>query len=101
MTVWKATEAEKMTVYAQIVDSIAQDKKNTVAGQMSLFDFAEEDVKKDFEIRMPDVGEYDKDTLLSYEKEDLGIYLQRTSSGTLQQYDGKNHLCKNNGFPGG
>ena len=53
---------QKMTVYAQIVDSIAQDKKNTVAGQMSLFDFAEEDVKKDFEIRMPDVGEYDKDT---------------------------------------
>ena len=37
---------QKMTVYAQIVDSIAQDKKNTVAGQMSLFDFAEEDVKK-------------------------------------------------------
>ena len=28
---------QKMTVYAQIVDSIAQDKKNTVAGQMSLF----------------------------------------------------------------
>lgn len=27
---------QKMTVYAQIVDSIAQDKKNTVAGQMSL-----------------------------------------------------------------
>ena len=39
---------QKMTVYAQIVDSIAQDKKNTVAGQMSLFDFAEEDVKKGF-----------------------------------------------------
>ena len=39
---------QKMTVYAQIVDSIAQDKKNTVAGQMSLFDFAEEDVKKRF-----------------------------------------------------
>ena len=74
---------QKMTVYAQIVDSIAQDKKNTVAGQMSLFDFAEEDVKKDFEIRMPDVGEYDKDTLLSYEKEVLGIYL---SGHPLERY---------------
>ena len=58
-------------------------KKNTVAGQMSLFDFAEEDVKKDFEIRMPDVGEYDKDTLLSYEKEVLGIYL---SGHPLERY---------------
>ena len=74
---------QKMTVYPQIVDSIAQDKKNTVAGQMSLFDFAEEDVKKDFEIRMPDVGEYDKDTLLSYEKEVLGIYL---SGHPLERY---------------
>lgn len=74
---------QKMTVYAQIVDSIAQNKKNTVAGQMSLFDFAEEDVKKDFEIRMPDVGEYDKDTLLSYEKEVLGIYL---SGHPLERY---------------
>ena len=92
---------QKMTVYAQIVDSIAQDKKNTVAGQMSLFDFAEEDVKKDFEIRMPDVGEYDKDTLLSYEKEVLGIYL---SGHPLERYSSmmeKNDLCKNNGFPGG
>ena len=32
-------------------------------------------MKKDFEIRMPDVDEYDKDTLLAFEKEVLGIYL--------------------------
>ena len=92
---------QKMTVYAQIVDSIAQDKKNTVAGQMSLFDFAEEDVKKDFEIRMPDVGEYDKDTLLSYEKEVLGIYL---SGHPLERYSSmmeKMISAKTNGFPGG
>ena len=91
---------QKMTVYAQIVDSIAQDKKNTVAGQMSLFDFAEEDVKKDFEIRMPDVGEYDKDTLLSYEKEVLGIYL---SGHPLERYSSmmENDLCKTTDFQGG
>ena len=66
---------QKMTVYGQIVDSAAQEKKNTVAGQLSLFDLAGDDVKKDFEIRMPDVDEYDKDTLLAFEKEVLGIYL--------------------------
>lgn len=32
---------------------------------------------------MPDVGEYDKDTLLSYEKEVLGIYL---SGHPLERY---------------
>ena len=66
---------QKMTVYGQIMDSAAQEKKNTVAGQLSLFDLAGDDVKKDFEIRMPDVDEYDKDTLLAFEKEVLGIYL--------------------------
>ena len=66
---------QKMTVYGQLVDSIAKDKKNDIAGQISLFDLAGEDVKKDFEIRMPDVEEYDKDTLLAFEKEVLGIYL--------------------------
>ena len=40
---------QKMAVYAKIIDSISQDKKNTVAGQLSLFDFATEEVKKDFE----------------------------------------------------
>ncbi len=30
--------------------------------------------KKEFEIRMPNLEEYDKETVLSYEKEVLGIY---------------------------
>ena len=74
---------QKMAVYAKIIDSISQDKKNTVAGQLSLFDFATEEVKKDFEIRMPDVAEFDKQTLLAYEKEVLGIYL---SGHPLESY---------------
>ncbi len=44
---------QKMMVYSQIIDSIAQDKKNTMAGQMSLFDMVGEEDKKDYEIRMP------------------------------------------------
>ena len=46
-----------------------------MAGQLSLFDIASEDEKKEFEIRMPNLEEYDKETVLSYEKEVLGIYL--------------------------
>lgn len=66
---------QKMTVFGHIMDSVSQEKKNTVAGQLSLFDLAGDDVKKDFEIRMPQVEEYDKDMLLAFEKEVLGIYL--------------------------
>ncbi len=79
----EGNRCQKMAVYAKIIDSISQDKKNTVAGQMSLFDFAAEEVKKDFEIRMPDVSEFDKQTLLAYEKEVLGIYL---SGHPLESY---------------
>ena len=66
---------QKMMVYAQIVDSVNQEKKHSLAGQMSLFDFVGEEEKKDFELRMPDVEEYDKEMLLAFEKEVLGIYL--------------------------
>ena len=50
-----------MLVYSQIVDSIAQEKKNSFAGQMSLFDLVSDEEKKEYEIRMPDVEEYDKE----------------------------------------
>ena len=50
---------------------------------MSLFDIASEEDKKEFEIRMPDVEEYDKEALLAFEKEVLGIYL---SGHPLEKY---------------
>ena len=74
---------QKMVVYSQIVDSIAQEKKNSFAGQMSLFDLVVEEDKKDYEIRMPDVEEYDKDMILGFEKDVLGIYL---SGHPLEKY---------------
>ena len=74
---------QKMVVYSQIVDSIAQEKKNSFAGQMSLFDLVGEEDKKDYEIRMPDVEEYDKDMILGFEKDVLGIYL---SGHPLEKY---------------
>ena len=74
---------QKMVVYSQIVDSIAQEKKNSFAGQMSLFDLVGEEDKKDYEIRMPDVEEYDKEMILAFEKDVLGIYL---SGHPLEKY---------------
>ncbi|WP_368258690.1 DNA polymerase III subunit alpha, partial [Blautia wexlerae] len=74
---------QKMLVYQKISDSISQDKKNSLAGQMSLFDLVSEEDKKEFEIRMPDVEEFGKEELLGYEKEVLGIYL---SGHPLENY---------------
>ena len=41
-------------------------------------------IKKDFEIRMPDVEEYDKEQLLAFEKEVLGVYI---SGHPLEKYE--------------
>ena len=73
-----------MMIYVQVVDSVNQEKKNAMAGQMSLFDFVAEEDKKDFEIRMPDVEEYDKEQLLAFEKEGLGVYI---SGHPLEKYE--------------
>lgn len=73
-----------MSIYIQIMDHANQEKKYAMTGQMTLFDLVGEEQKKDFEIRMPDVGEYSKETLLAFEKEVLGIYL---SGHPLEAYE--------------
>ena len=84
------TRKQMTLVYASIVDSVQHDKKATLTGQMSLFDFVSEDDKKDFEIQYPDVGEFDPEVSLAFEKEVLGIYL---SGHPLEKY--KDKLKKN------
>ena len=69
------TRKQFMSIYVQIVDHVTQEKKNSMVGQMTLFDLVSEDQKEEFQIRMPDVGEYSKETLLAFEKEVLGIYV--------------------------
>ena len=75
---------QKMMVYAQILDAIVQEKKNMMAGQMSLFDFVSEEEKTAYEIHMPDVEEYPKEAKLAFEKEVLGIYI---SGHPLEEYE--------------
>ena len=74
-----------MLIYGSLMDSVNQEKKNSMAGQMSLFDFVGEKEKKEFEVSMPDVEEYEKEQLLSYEKEVLGFYV---SGHPLEKYEG-------------
>ena len=69
------TRKQFMSIYIQIVDHVNQEKKYSMSGQMSLFDLVGEEQKSEFQIRMPDVGEYTKENLLAFEKEVLGIYI--------------------------
>ncbi len=69
------TRKQFMSVYVQIMERITKDRKSNLAGQITLFDIADESQKEEFDIRMPDVGEYPKEMVLAFEKEVLGIYL--------------------------
>ena len=80
------TRKQFMSIYVQIVDHVTQEKKDSMVGQMTLFDLVSEDQKEEFQIRMPDVGEYSKETLLAFEKEVLGIYV---SGHPLEAYEEK------------
>ena len=80
------TRKQMVIVSASLIDQAAQQKKNSLAGQMSLFDLVSDDVKKEYQIHYPDVGEYSKEELLGYEKEVLGIYL---SGHPMEEYMAK------------
>ncbi|MCM1186734.1 MAG: DNA polymerase III subunit alpha [Lachnoclostridium sp.] len=69
------TRKQFMSVYVQMVDSAAKDRKSNMAGQMSLFDIVGEESRAEFDIKLPDVGEYTREMLLAFEKEVLGIYI--------------------------
>mgnify|MGYP000295691793 FL=1 len=74
---------QKMMIYGSLLDALNQEKKTTMAGQMTLFDIAPEEDKADYEIKLPNVEEYDKEVLLGFEKEVLGIYI---SGHPLEEY---------------
>ena len=77
------TRKQFMYVYVPIMDRLASGKKNHIAGQMSLLDLLGEEEKEEFEITMPNVGEYTKEEILTMEKEVLGIYV---SGHPLESY---------------
>ena len=78
------TRKQFMQIYIQIMDQVNQEKKYSMTGQLSLFDFVGEEQKQEFEIRLPNVGEYDREALLGFEKEVLGVYI---SGHPLEEYE--------------
>ncbi|MBQ2985979.1 MAG: DNA polymerase III subunit alpha [Tyzzerella sp.] len=80
------TRKQFMMIYVKILDQVNQEKKYSMTGQMTLFDMVSEEQKVEFDIPLPDVGEYEKETLLAFEKEVLGIYV---SGHPMQKYESK------------
>jgi DNA polymerase-3 subunit alpha len=78
-----ATRKQHMVVYSHMLDTIVNSKKGKIAGQLSLLDIVSEDVKEELEIKLPDVGEYEKEIILGFEKEVLGFYV---SGHPLEEY---------------
>ena len=92
------TRKQKYLVSGDLLDQKNKEKKNTMAGQISMFDIVDEDEKKNFRVSFPNVGEYSKEELLAFEKETLGVYV---SGHPLEAYEGlwqKNVSAKTTDF---
>ncbi len=80
------TRKQFMVIYVQILDQVNREKKYSMAGQMTLFDMVSDDQKAEFDIPLPKIGEYGKETKLAFEKEVLGVYL---SGHPMEEYEEK------------
>ena len=80
------TRKQFMMIYIKILDQVNQEKKYSMTGQMTLFDMVSEEQKSEFDIPLPNVGEYEKETMLAFEKEVLGIYV---SGHPMEEYEAK------------
>ena len=72
-----------ISIYSQVIDGIQKDRKNNMAGQISLFDIADEEDKEEFDIVLPNLSEFPKETILQFEKEVLGVYV---SGHPIEEY---------------
>lgn len=71
-----------LAVHEKIMDSVSNEKKRNIDGQISLFGMAEETLKTP-EISYPNIKEFSKRNLLAMEKEMTGLYL---SGHPLDEY---------------
>ena len=74
---------QKTMIAPELLDQKNREKKNVLEGQMSLFDFGNEEEKTQYQVKMPNVPEFPKEELLTFEKEILGIYV---SGHPMEEY---------------
>ncbi|WLF69238.1 DNA polymerase III subunit alpha [Clostridium septicum] len=79
---FKIFRSKLLAVYEKIMDSVSNEKKRNIDGQMSLFGLSEETLKSP-EINYPNIKEFAKKHMLAMEKEMTGLYL---SGHPLDEY---------------
>lgn len=92
------TRKQKLIVSGDLLESKAREKKTVMEGQLSFFDIAAEEEKDNFQITFPNVGEYDKQTLLAFEKETIGIYVSGHPMEEYRELWEKNVTAKTSDF---
>ena len=92
------TRKQKLIVSGDLLESKAREKKTVMEGQLSFFDLAAEEEKDNFQITFPNVGEYDKQTLLAFEKETIGIYVSGHPMEEYRELWEKNVTAKTSDF---
>ncbi len=71
-----ANRAQLLQIYDNILNGISYIRSRNIEGQFDLFTLYDEPQKIDYDSNMmPNIPEYPKKTLLSFERETLGIYL--------------------------
>lgn len=71
---FEGNRKQKILVISDLLDRKSKEIK-AIDGQMSLFDFGSEKQKESFNIRFPKVEDFEKQDLLAFEKEVLGVYV--------------------------
>ena len=74
---------QKAMIAPELLEQKNKERKNSLEGQLSLFDFVGEEEKKQYQIQMPKVEEFPKEELLAFEKDILGVYV---SGHPLDEY---------------
>ena len=77
------TRKQLIYTYMEVLDRVSKEKKTAITGQMTLFDLFAPDEAASMRSEAPDVGEFDKETLLEFEKDVTGIYI---SGHPLDEY---------------
>lgn len=82
------TRSQLMAVYQATMEMVNSDKKTRATGQFSIFDSFEEAAESLNRIEVPDIKEYNKESLLKFEKEYVGLYLSgHPLDDYMEKYD--------------
>jgi DNA polymerase III subunit alpha len=81
---FKLKRAQLLNIYERVIDSVINDRRRNIEGQMSLFAIGQSSSNTRKKDDFPDIKEFEKKYLLALEKEMLGLYI---SGHPLDEYE--------------